>query len=39
MEPHIAERSLLRRKLDERLRFLHNPRNDDESSRLESVHA
>jgi len=35
---HIAERSLLRRKLDELLRFQHNPHND-ESSRLESVHA
>jgi len=35
----IAERSLLRRKLDELLRFLHNPHNENESSRLESVHA
>jgi hypothetical protein len=39
LEFHIAELSLLRRKPDERLRFLHNPHNENESSRLESVHA
>jgi hypothetical protein len=39
LEFHIAERSLLRRKPDERLRFLHYLHNENESSHLESVHA